>query len=161
MEELKRSGLIKSIGVSNYLRADLEATLKTAQDSPVMNQIEYHPYLQRAYDYVPWMKSQGIQVAAFKPLTPVVWCPEGPLKGPLDRMAKAHGTTSTAILLSWYFHKGIVAVTTTRKALRLREYSEALKVKLTDQEADEISRVGLTKHFRNAWGEKFADDDRS
>lgn len=43
MEQLKQTGKIRSIGVSNYLRPYVEATLATATDPPVINQIEYHP----------------------------------------------------------------------------------------------------------------------
>ncbi|CAG8975617.1 hypothetical protein HYALB_00006825 [Hymenoscyphus albidus] len=48
MEEIKKAGKARSIGVSNYQRPHLEATLKTAIDPPVINKIEYHPYLQRS-----------------------------------------------------------------------------------------------------------------
>ncbi|KAI1429424.1 putative NADPH-dependent alpha-keto amide reductase [Xylaria sp. FL1777] len=46
MEDVKKAGKVKSIGVSNYLRPNVEATLQGATDSPVINQLEYHPYLQ-------------------------------------------------------------------------------------------------------------------
>ncbi|KAJ5701380.1 hypothetical protein N7488_008928 [Penicillium malachiteum] len=71
MEEIKKLGKARSIGVSNYLRPHLKATLKGASDPPVINQIEYHPYLQRANDYVPWMRENDIQnnVVAFTTTT--------------------------------------------------------------------------------------------
>jgi diketogulonate reductase-like aldo/keto reductase len=53
MEEVKKAGKAKSIGVSNYTRSNLEATLKRATYPPVINQIEYHAYLQRSNNYIP------------------------------------------------------------------------------------------------------------
>ncbi len=47
MEELKAQGLTKSIGVSNYLPEHLDWILETCTVSPSINQIEFHPYLQR------------------------------------------------------------------------------------------------------------------
>ncbi|KAG8427871.1 hypothetical protein J3459_006279 [Metarhizium acridum] len=41
MEELKKAGKVKSIGVSNYLRHHVEATLEGASDPPAF---KYHPY---------------------------------------------------------------------------------------------------------------------
>ena len=161
MEAVKQAGKARSIGVSNYLRQDLEATLKTAKDPPVINQLEYHPYLQRANGYVPWMQEQNIQVGAFKGLTPLARCKEGPLREPLERMALAHGTNASAVLLSWHIQRNVVAVTTSRKEERLREYGEALKIKLTREELDEISRIGLTYHHRDFRTEKFDQDDRT
>lgn len=46
MEELKKQGLAKSIGVSNYLPEQLEWILETCSIPPAINQIEFHPYLQ-------------------------------------------------------------------------------------------------------------------
>lgn len=165
MEKLKKEGKAKSIGVSNYLRHELEATLSKAVDPPAINQIEYHAYLQRANEYVPWMRSQNIQVASFKGLTPAFRAPEGPLRKPDDdilaRIAKAHDTTPACVLLAWLIQDQIVAVTTTTKPERLDEYASALKVTLTPEERKEISDVGATYHFRMAWGERFSDQDRS
>ncbi|TVY24151.1 NAD/NADP-dependent indole-3-acetaldehyde reductase [Lachnellula hyalina] len=161
MEELKKAGKAKSIGVSNYTRSNLEATLKGATDPPVINQIEYHAYLQRSNNYIPWMREHGIQVASFKGLTPAFRCPNGPLKEPLSRMAKAHNTTEAVVLLSWLMQNNVVAVTTTTKPERLDEYAQALKIKLGQEDLDEITNVGATYHFRTSWGEHFEDDDRS
>lgn len=162
MEELKTSGKARSIGVSNYLRPHLKATLKGATIPPALNQIEYHAYLQRGDDYVAWMQENGIQVGSFKGLTPVFRAPpDAPLTEPLARIAKTHGTTEAAVLISWIIRNKIVAVTTTTKAERLNEYMQALKVTLTDEEANEITEVGQTYHFRTSWGDHFGDDDRS
>ncbi|KAH6718668.1 NADP-dependent oxidoreductase domain-containing protein [Leptodontidium sp. MPI-SDFR-AT-0119] len=161
MEEMKKLGKVKSIGVSNYQRPDLEATLKGASDPPVINQIEYHPYLQRSNDYIPWVRENGIQVGSFKGLTPAFRAPEGPLIEPLAHIAKAHCTTEAVVLIAWLMQTKVVAVTTTTKPERLDEYATALSTKLSKEELDEITKVGSTYHFRTSWGERFADDDRS
>ncbi|KAH7393526.1 NADP-dependent oxidoreductase domain-containing protein [Cadophora sp. MPI-SDFR-AT-0126] len=161
MEEIKKAGKVKSIGVSNFQRPDLEATLEGASDPPVINQIEYHPYLQRSNDYIPWMRENGIQVGSFKGLTPAFRAPEGPLKEHLARIAKSHDVTEGAVLIAWLIQSNVVAVTTTTKPERLDEYAQALTIKLTQEELKEITEVGLTYHFRTSWGERFADDNRS
>lgn len=161
MEEIQQAGKARSIGVSNYLRPHLEATLKGATSPPVINQIEYHPYLQRGDNYVEWMHQNGIQVGSFKGLTPAFRAPDGPLREPLTRIAKAHGVTEAAVLINWTIRNNVVAVTTTTKLERLDEYARALDIKLTDEEAKEITDVGASYHFRTSWGEHFVDDDRS
>lgn len=46
MEEVKKKGLARSIGVSNYLPEQLEMILEGCEVPPAINQIEFHPYLQ-------------------------------------------------------------------------------------------------------------------
>ena len=43
MEALVKDGKVRSIGVSNFDAAQLEALLKTAKIKPAVNQIEAHP----------------------------------------------------------------------------------------------------------------------
>lgn len=64
MEAVQKSGKTKAIGVSNHLQHHLESILEIATIVPVINQLEYHPYLQRE-GLVPWSKSKGIITAAY------------------------------------------------------------------------------------------------
>ena len=50
MEEVKKTGKVRSIGVSNFQRHHLETILQTATVIPAINQLEFHPYLQRSGD---------------------------------------------------------------------------------------------------------------
>ncbi|KAK6224098.1 hypothetical protein LQW54_000245 [Pestalotiopsis sp. IQ-011] len=161
MEDIKRAGKAKSIGVSNYLRPHIEATLNGATDPPVLNQIEFHPYLQRAGGYISWLRENRVHVGSFKGLTPAFRAPDGPLQEPLARIADAHSTTEAVVLLAWIMQNNIVAVTTTRKPERLDEYVQALQTKLTVEEVQEITDIGSTYHFRTSLGKHFEEDDRS
>ena len=143
----------------------LEMILKgSPKELPVVNQLEYHPYIQRENDgvpYIPWMQEQGIQVEAFKVLTPLARCPEGPLVGPLERMAKAHNVSDSAVMLRWFLQQNIVGITTTRKQQRLQEYAEALTFELTKDEMDEIFTEGKKLFKRFYFPERYDPDDRS
>ncbi len=161
MEAVQRSGKAKSIGVSNYLRQHIEATLKVATIVPAVNQIEFHPYLQRANQYVPWLQNQGICVSGFKPLTPITAAAGGPLDAVVEKISKAHGVSIDSVLLRWQVQNKVIPITTTAKPSRLDEYWEATQFELSESEMDEITAVGLTHHFRN-WGRnRFTPDDRT
>lgn len=161
MEGVHHAGKAKAIGVSNYLRPHVEATLAVASIVPAVNQIEFHPYLQRADNYVPWLQNKGIQVSGFKPLTPITAAAGGPLDIVVERISKTHGVSVDSVLLRWQVQKKVIPVTTTGKESRLKEYLEAAQFELTEEELNEITAVGLTHHFRN-WGRKrFAPDDRT
>ncbi len=64
MEDLVRSGKVKSIGVSNFTMLHLEELLKTAQIKPVINQIEFSPLWQQR-EIVNYCQSKDILVEAY------------------------------------------------------------------------------------------------
>ena len=160
MESIKKSGRAKSIGVSNYLAKHLTATLKTATITPAINQIEYHPYLQHG-DLLAFHKEHDIAVAAYGPLTAVTWAKPGPVDEVYARLAKKYNATAGQVALRWCVDQGIVAVTTSEKETRMKEYLGIAGFKLTAADIEEISEAGQKKHFRGFWENKFDADDRS
>ncbi|KAK4446015.1 Aldo/keto reductase [Podospora aff. communis PSN243] len=161
LEVTKASGLARAIGVSNFQRHHLELILKKSTNPPVLNQLEYHPYLQRSDDYVAWMQDKGIQVSSFRTLAPITAAPLGPLESVLSSIAAKYTTTSAAVLLSWAIGNKVVPITTTSKGERMDEYLSAVTLRLSPEEQDEITKLGLERHFR-WWGQAFFQpDDRS
>lgn len=67
MEELYKSGVVKTIGVSNFMLSQIEALLETAEVIPAVNQIEFHPgYVQQ--EVVDFCKEKGIAIEAWSPI---------------------------------------------------------------------------------------------
>ncbi|KAK5660838.1 hypothetical protein OQA88_12209 [Cercophora sp. LCS_1] len=160
VEALKESGRAKSIGVSNYLREDLEPILETAKYPPSVNQIEYHPYLQHG-DLVAWHKERGIAVEAYGPLTAVTKVKGGPVDAVYERLAKKYGVGHGDVALRWCLDQGVIAVTTSGSEERLKGYLETLpKFRLTEEEIKEISDKGKELHHRGFWNHKIGKDDR-
>lgn len=159
MEELKEAGLARSIGVSNYLIPDLESTLKTAKVIPSINQIEFHPYLQHG-DLLPFQKKHGIATAAYGPLTAVTKAKPGPVDEIYAALAKKYAVSEGEIALRWTIDSDVVTITTSSKEQRLSDYLRATTFKLTPKEVEEIGRLGLKKHFRGFWKDKFTNDNK-
>ena len=160
MEAIQASGRAKTIGVSNFLKKDLEAILKTAKVVPAINQIEYHPYLQHG-DLLPYHNEKGIATSAYGPLTAVLKATPGPLDETYAALARKYGVTPGEIALRWVIDQGIVVLTTSTKEDRLRAYQKVGKFKLTPKEVETISEIGKKKSFRGFWLNKFAADDWS
>ncbi|EHK25097.1 uncharacterized protein TRIVIDRAFT_32792 [Trichoderma virens Gv29-8] len=153
LEIVKAQGKAKSIGISNFQRHHIEALLKTCTVKPVINQLEFHPYLQRATDFVPWMREHGIGVSSFKSLAPITVGKGRPLDELLQSLASKYRVTVSVVLLSWCIGQNIVPITTTSSQSRLDEYSIATKVVLEQADVEEISQAGLEHHFR-WWGKE-------
>ena len=160
MEKLLASGKTKAIGVSNYMRPHIDATLATAKVRPAMNQIEYHPYLQHG-DLVPYLKNKDIRVAAYGPLIPVVKKSGGPLDPKLDELARKYGVNPGEILLRWSIDMGIIPITTTSKEQRMSDMLRVFTFKLNPKEVEDITNIGNTHHAREFWTDKFDENDRT
>lgn len=161
MEQVKASGKAKSIGVSNHQCPHIEEILKVATIIPALNQLEFHPYLQRAHDYLPWMRAHGIEVASFNGLIPITKARPGPLDDILAEITARHQVPENAALISWQTAQSVVATTTTTKVGRLEDYAAAVQLKLSKEEREKITQVGLTHHFRAWVPDRFEPDDRS
>lgn len=160
MEKIAASGKAKSIGVSNFLKEHLDAVLETAQARPVINQIEFHPYLQHG-DLIAYHKNKDIKLSAYSPQLPLTKATNGPLNPLLDGLAKKYAVSPGEILLRWVLDQGIVAITTSSKEQRMSDMLRTVTFNLTPKELEEISETGKQFHFRGYWNHIFDANDRS
>jgi diketogulonate reductase-like aldo/keto reductase len=160
MEKVLASGKTKAIGVSNYMKPHIEATLQTAKVRPVMNQIEYHPYLQHG-DLVQYLQKQDIRVAAYGPLVPLTKETGGPLDPKVQELAHKYAVNPEEILLRWAIEMGVLPITTTSKEQRMSDMLRVFTFKLSPKEVDEITEIGASHHARGFWTDKFDENDRT
>ncbi|BCR85926.1 aldo/keto reductase [Aspergillus chevalieri] len=157
LEQIQTAGKAKAIGVSNYRREHLEATLATASIPPAINQIEYHPYLQQG-DLLPFHQEKGIKTASYGPLTPITRATGGPVDVKVKELASKYGVSGGDVLLRWSIEKGDVVITTSGKEERLKEYLRVLEFQLEDEEVEAISNLGREKHYRAFWRKQYGEE---
>ncbi|TKY87520.1 hypothetical protein EX895_003534 [Sporisorium graminicola] len=156
LEKIKKAGLTKSIGVSNWLASDLQQLLDAGLSVPDINQIEFQPYIYSHAEYVKLLalqKKHGIVTMTYAALAPFYKnaIPEdGPLHKALTSVASANAKRTTAsVLLRWAFQRseGIIT-TTTSKESRAKEYLDQLdtandaELGLSEQELKQIDEAG-------------------
>ncbi|MFT3852877.1 MAG: aldo/keto reductase [Ilumatobacteraceae bacterium] len=131
---MRDEGLVRSIGVSNFNADHLEAIIAATGVTPVVNQVELHPYLQqpalRAFH-----AEHGIATEA--------WSPLGQGRGLLDDptladVAAAHGATPAQVALAWQLALGNVAIPKSVSPARIRENLEAVELTL---DAEDLARI--------------------
>ncbi|KAI5899498.1 Aldo/keto reductase [Schizophyllum commune H4-8] len=163
LEDLKDSGELKDIGVSNFRPQDLEIILEDARHKPVVNQLEYHPYvLAHLQPVLDIQAKHGILTEAYGPLTPLLRHPTGgPLKPVLQRIAQRISADNKSlttpidavtVLLLWTRASGAVAVTASGNPDRIRGLAAIAHLPgdlLKPEEVEEITRVGKTVHYRH------------
>lgn len=114
--ELKQGGRVRSIGVSNFLKAHIERVVGETGEVPVVNQIELHPYFQQreAREY---LNGQGIALESYSPLGSGSVLKDATLAG----IAKRHGRSVAQVILRWQLQQGLIVIPKSVHAERMRE----------------------------------------
>jgi len=120
MEDLVDKGLVRSIGLSNFNKAQIAEVLKNVRKHPVsLLQNECHPYLQQK-DLVDFCRCNNIAFQAFSPLgsgdthLAVHSSPTGtiPLKDAfIQELAQKYSKDAGQIMLRWNFQRGVCVAT--------------------------------------------------
>ncbi|MFJ8951136.1 aldo/keto reductase [Streptomyces sp. NPDC102381] len=138
MENLNREGLTKAIGVSNFYPDRLIDLIVNNEITPQVNQIETHPFFQRA-DYQELMDEHGVQIMSWGGFA------EGkndmftnPL---LAEIGKEYGKSVAQMVLRWLTQRGVVAIPKSVRAERMAENLDVFDFRLTDQQLDRIATL--------------------
>ncbi len=105
LEELYKTGKVKAIGVSNFLMHHLEDILDKDTICPMVNQIEYHPWLLQ-HELIAFCQKNKIQVQGWAPL----------MKGKvfeirvITDLAKKYNKSAVQIVLRWNLQKGVLVI---------------------------------------------------
>ncbi|KAI5970124.1 hypothetical protein CANMA_000735 [Candida margitis] len=159
--EAKKEGKIREIGISNAPIPHLErlfAASPSPEFYPVVNQIEFHPFLQnQSKNIVEYCQNHGILVEAFSPLAPLSRVESNALAGTLKTLAEKYNKTEAQVLLRYTLQRGILPVTTSSKESRLKESLDLFDFELTEEEVEEISKIGTANPYRAFFSEQFKD----
>jgi len=155
MESLVDQGLTRHIGVSNYRIEDIKAFLPGTRIKPLVNQIEYNPYLQQP-ELIAYCKDHGIGIEAYSGLCPLHYKTDGPVNTVIEAIALKYKRTPAQVLIQWALEKGFVSINTSNQLERLREFWDLEKGEfhLTHEEVEEINKAGSSVHFRKYWAEE-------
>lgn len=104
--EAKKRGLIRSVGVCNFLPEHIEGLIKETGVKPSVNQIELHPYFNQEEQRL-WNAGHDIATEA--------WSPLGRGNGILENekiveIAGAHKKTVSQVVLRWQVQLGAIPI---------------------------------------------------
>lgn len=136
--EARDRGLVKHIGVSNFLPEHLERVEAETGVRPVVNQIELHPYFPQA-EAVEYHRARGIIVEAWSPVGRGNDIAEQPA---VREIAAAHGITPVQAILAWHVGRGVVPLPKSGDPGRQRENLAAAEVVLSAEEIARITALG-------------------
>lgn len=140
MERLYREGVVRAIGVSNFSPDRLVDLCMNQEISPMVNQIEIHPFFQQ---------QETLKVMEEYHVTPEAW---GPLSEAqknifhdkvLSQIAQKHEKTTAQVILCWHFQRGIVTIPRTIRRERMAENLDIWDFSLTEKEMAAIAGMDI------------------
>jgi len=137
--DAQKTGLIRSIGVSNFLPEHIDRLEEETGVLPVVNQIEMHPYYnqekQREYH-----QSKGIVTQAWSPIGRASEVMNDSL---FVQLAEKYSKSVAQIILRWHIQLGVVPIPKSGNAKRQLENISLFDFSL---EQDDMAKInGLTK----------------
>lgn len=157
MDKVYKSGKAKSVGISNFRAKDIEEILALGLVKPVVNQIEFNPYLQQP-SIIESCYKHDIRIEVYSPLSSLIYSKDGPVDEVVNKIAKKHNKSPSQVLLRWAlqpFQQQHIVVTTSGKEERLKEYINGVfDFELSQQEKDEIREEGKKREHRQYWADK-------
>ena len=133
--DLRDSGKVRSIGVSNFTPEHLKAVIDATGVAPAVNQVELHPYFPQA-ELRKVHAEYGIVTESWSPLAKQS---ELLTEQPVLDAAAAHGVTPGQVVLRWHVQLGAVPVPKSGDVDRQRENLDVFGFELTDDEVRAIS----------------------
>ncbi|XP_076458388.1 glyoxal reductase-like isoform X2 [Babylonia areolata] len=129
MMEFQQKGLVRSIGVSNFGIQHLEGMKSAGVPTPVVNQIELHPWMKRV-DLVDYCRKNDIAVMGYSPLVKAER-----LKDPtIVSIAKKLNKTVGQILIRYSVQMGYITIPKTVKEARLVENAQVFDWSIPEEE---------------------------
>jgi 2,5-diketo-D-gluconate reductase A len=136
MEEIKASGRVRAIGVSNFQPAHIRRLLDQTDTVPAVNQIEIHPYLTqddvRGFDF-----DNDIANEAWSPIAQGGVLGDPVIQAIADRVSKS----TAQVTLRWHIQRGDIVFPKSVTHSRVVENFELFDFQLTDEEVAAITAL--------------------
>jgi diketogulonate reductase-like aldo/keto reductase len=141
LESLYKQGRVKAIGVSNFLKHHLLDLMDAAEIIPMVNQMEFHPYMVQQ-NLIDFCNSCNIQYEAWAPLM------QGRIVNVdlLRQLAWKYNKDLVQIVLRWNLQKGVVTIPKSVTPARILSNTQLFDFELSSANMKSID--GLDKGLR-------------
>jgi methylglyoxal/glyoxal reductase len=135
-EFLYKQGVVKAIGVSNFLKYQLEGLLQSAEIIPMVNQMEFHPYLVQQ-DLIDFCHRHKIQYEAWGPLM------QGRILSDktLTQLAQKYHKDVAQLVLRWNLQKDVVTIPKSTNPERILSNSQIFDFEISEEDMNKIDNL--------------------
>lgn len=140
MEELYEEGKIRSIGVCNFFPERLTDLCLHAKITPMVNQVELHPFFQQGCP-IKNMKELGVRPQAWGPFAEGQF---GIFTHPtLTAIGEKYGKTAAQVALRWNIDRGVVVIPKSVKKERMEQNIDIWDFRLSDEDMAQIAKMDM------------------
>lgn len=138
--EAKAAGLVRSVGVSNFLTPHLDRLIADHGVAPSINQIELHPFLPQV-EQLAADQERGVLTEAWSPLGRTGQILTEPV---VTAIAAAHDTDPGQVVLAWEVARGVVPLPKAASSQRQLANLGAVELagQLTSKEISQLTGLG-------------------
>ena len=161
LEKLVEQGKTKYIGVSNYNVQNLLIILSIAKIKPLVNEVEFHPYLYQK-DLLEFCNLENIKILAYNPLVKGEYCKRHSKEieerkldllneEEITKLAKKYNKSPGQIVLNWEIKRGVIPIPGTSKPERMKENLDVTLFEMEEKEYNVLDKYAeMGKVFRFA-----------
>jgi diketogulonate reductase-like aldo/keto reductase len=135
--EARERGLIRSVGVCNFLPEHLDTLVRETGTAPAVNQVELHPYFSQK-EQVAFDRRHGIVTQAWSPLARTINVMK---EKTLREIAEVTGKTVSQVILRWHIQSGTVPLPKSASPERQVENLNVFNFELCDADLAAIDAL--------------------
>ena len=135
-EDMKKEGLTKSIGVSNYGMVHLQYLATQAHEMPVVDQLECHPWLSEK-PMIDFNNKHHIVTQAWAPLGRGRIFEEPIIKS----LAEKYSKSPAQIILRWHLQNGLSFIPKSAHAARIKQNADIYDFQLTSDDMKQMNSI--------------------
>lgn len=144
--KVKRAGLARHIGVSNFTVALMDEAVKHSSEPLVCNQVEAHPFLDQS-KVIAAARRHGMAVVAYCPIARG----EAARDPVLAAIGRAHGKTAAQVALRYLVQLGLAVIPRTARVDRLEANAAIFDFTLSSEEMARIRALARSDGRRVDW----------
>lgn len=135
-EDMKKAGLTRSIGVSNYQMIHLQYLATKAHEMPVVDQVELHPLLTQK-PLLKFNHDHQIITQAWSPLG------RGAVLGKdvLKQIGATHHKSAAQVILRWHLQNGVAFIPKSVHPVRIQQNADIYDFTLNSAEMTQIDQL--------------------
>ena len=142
LERIYEEKRVRAIGVSNFMQHHLEDLFTTANITPMVNQMEFHPYLVQQ-SLLDFCREHGVQYEAWSPMM------QGKIFGMAEfkALAEKYGKSIAQIVLRWDLQKGVITIPKSSKRERIISNADLFDFELEAEDIAMLDRMDKGHRF--------------